>query len=599
MDLAGKLSTLGLAEVFQNIAFNSHTGTLLLKHGSKKAWVAFESGRIRAAKVAGEKLDYLDIARRSELASEDVLAKAAAGRRTLKSYLLAAGELDEPTYDATVAAYVQEAILPLFGWTRASFAFEEGKVKERIFDSEQLGCAIDLDPQGVAMEAARRADEWEGMAPYVPEDEDVLVLNGERPACELPPQAERLFPLLDGTRDLATVIKDAPLKKFDVQKAVSILVEQGVLVPATADRVRELAKQAAAAGKVTLAARRLEVALDLDPDDLETRRHLVRLFERAGRKYDAAREQTKLAAAQADRGDVDGALESYERAEVLSPGDLDILEKILNLHEKRGDKVRAVRVGRRLAEALVVKELYEDALPLYERLLKENEQSVSLREALANCLVRLAEPKKAANQLLVLARRAYDRNEFDVALKFYRRIITLVPKHKESNERVKEIDSGTAAARLARKRRRYYRLAYVCVLILLGYQCLREFRGHKALHGVAAAANQDLAKDNGDRTRAVVLERYAQLCAEHPLTHSSSLAGESVRELLEAEIARMREWLEGVPQAKTTIDVEYRLGRAEKMLNRIEAIDLPGDVQPLWDDARDRLTRRMAQLVER
>jgi tetratricopeptide (TPR) repeat protein len=462
-----------------------------------------------------------------------------------------------------------------------------------------MGCVVELDPQGVAMEAARRADEWEGIEPYVPSDEDVLVLNGERPTGELPPQTERLYPLLDGTRDLATVIKDAPLKKFDVQKAVSMLVEQGVLVPATADRVRELAQQAAAAGKVTLAARRLEVALDLDPDDLETRRELVRLFERSGRKFDAAREQSKLAAAQADRGDVDGALESYERAEVLSPGDLDILEKILNLHEKRGDKVRVVRVGRRLAEALVAKELFEDALPLYERLLKENEQSVSLREALANCLIKLAEPKKAANQLLKLARRAYDRNEFDVALKFYQRIVTLVPKHKESNERVKEIDSGKAAERIARKRRRWYRLAYICVLLLLGYQCLREFRGHKALHRAAAAATQDLSKDNGDRTRVIVLERYAELCDAHPLTHSASLAGDSVRELLEAEIARMREWVEGVPQAKTTIDVEFRLGRTEKMINRIEAIELPSSVQPLWDDARDQLTRRIAQLLER
>ena len=35
------------------------------------------------------------------------------------------------------------------------------------------------------------------------------------------------------------------------------------------------------------------------------------------------------------------------------------------------------------------------------------------------------------------------------------------------------------------------------------------------------------------------------------------------------------------------------------MINRLEAIDLPGDAQPIWDDARDRLVRRMAQLVDR
>ncbi|MHC4578542.1 MAG: DUF4388 domain-containing protein [Planctomycetota bacterium] len=601
MDLAGKLTTIGLAEVFQNIAFNHHTGTLLLKRGDKKAQIAFENGRIRAAKVAGETLDYLDIARRSQLAPEDVLAKAANAtrRRTLKSYLLAAGELDEPRYDGAIATYVEETILPLFGWTAASFTFEEGAIKERTFDKEQIGCAIDLDPQAVAMEAARRVDEWEDLAPYVPTEKEVLVVTGARPAGQMPPKAERLFPLLDGTRDLATVVKEAPLKKFDIMKTVAVLVEQGVLVPATADRVRSLATQALAAGKVTLAARRLEVALTLDPDDLDTRRELVRLYERAGRKYDAAREQVKLAEEQQARGDLDGALESFERANVLAPGDLDILEKILSLHEARGEQARAVKVGRRLAETLVAQEMYEDALPLYERLLENHESNVSLRESLANCLVKLKQNKPAAKHLLLLAGRAYDKKAFDVALKYYRRVVAIDAKNKEAAERVQEIESGAAEARRARKRRWLFRLGFAGLATLVVFQGLREWNAQSSLMEAAHAAARDLTKDNGDRTRADVLTRYAAICADHPFTRSGTAARDTVRELLDAEVARMNDWVQNIAAAQTTIDVEYRLGRTEKLLKQLDAIPYPAEVLPAWEESRDRLRRRIAQLLDR
>ena len=262
MDLAGKTTTLGLAEVFQNIAFNNHTGSLTLKQGDQKAQIAFEGGRIRAVKVHGADFDYLDIARRCQLASEEVLAKAEGSnlKRTLRAYLLASGDLDEERYDATIAGYVEDAILPLFGWKAAAFSFEEGKLKTRVFDKEQLGCGIELDPTGVAMEAARRHDEWETIQPYVPTDREVLVHNSPQDF-DLSPTAERLLPLFDGTRTLAEVVKEAPFKEFEVHKTVAGMVEAGCLEQATAARVMELALQSRASGKVTLAARRLEVAL--------------------------------------------------------------------------------------------------------------------------------------------------------------------------------------------------------------------------------------------------------------------------------------------------------------------------------------------------
>ena len=147
MDLAGKTTTLGLAEVFQNIAFNNHTGSLTLKQGDQKAQIAFEGGRIRAVKVHGADFDYLDIARRCQLASEEVLAKAEGSnlKRTLRAYLLASGDLDEERYDATIAGYVEDAILPLFGWKAAAFSFEEGKLKTRVFDGTEWSALVEAE----------------------------------------------------------------------------------------------------------------------------------------------------------------------------------------------------------------------------------------------------------------------------------------------------------------------------------------------------------------------------------------------------------------------------------------------------------------------
>ena len=80
------------------------------------------------------------------------------------------------------------------------------------------------------------------------------------------------------------------------------------------DVLRELAAQAKAIGEINLAARRLEIALELDDGHLDVRRDLVSVYERAGRKADAARELATLCAELERRGDVKQAQEALERA---------------------------------------------------------------------------------------------------------------------------------------------------------------------------------------------------------------------------------------------------------------------------------------------
>ena len=156
MGFAGELATIGLAEVFQNIAFNKLTGTLLLEESNRAAHVHFEAGVIRmVSRGADQPYDYVAIVGKSQVipqkAFEAALKKKR--RRTLKAALQAvAASFDEDAYDQVIASHVEEEILLLFGWTHATFTFEERRADDQFFDREQRASTFGLDPQAVAME---------------------------------------------------------------------------------------------------------------------------------------------------------------------------------------------------------------------------------------------------------------------------------------------------------------------------------------------------------------------------------------------------------------------------------------------------------------
>ncbi len=592
MGLAGELTTIGLAEVFQNLSFNHLTGTLTLQEVDRKARICFEEGKVRAIDT---KFDYVDIARRMELAPDEELAKAENGkrRRTLKAFLAATGHLDEAAFDSIITSCVQEELLPLFGWRAASFSFEEGPIKSRVFGKEQLDCNIALDPMAVAMEAARRHDEWDTLENYVPTDKEVLLLLG-KPEEELSPKVWKTLEMLDGTRPVVEVVKKSPLGRYDVLKTIATYVEAGWLVTATPEALREMASQATTSSRINLAVQQLESALQIDATDLETYRVLTKLYERAGRKNEAAETQLRMADLQVKRGDVEGALESFERARVLAPQNLDILERIFRLHESRGEQPLAMRAGRRLAEALIGQELFEDAIPLYERLLASNERNVGLREALGRCLEKQGDPGRAATEFRLLADRAMDRREFEGALTYYRKVVTLDPDCEHSRERIDEIKSGAAKSREKRRKRWRATAVWSVVTGLLLWIGVREW---SAINGLHAAHHATVTNhDTSFRARLDTMQRYADAVVNYPATRSSSLAQDTLRALLLLEVDRADTLLHQAAKAKTISDVEATLGLAEKILAGLKNLSLPEAEQELWEGAQKKLLAQVKTL---
>lgn len=585
MGFAGELATIGLSEVFQNVVFNRLTGVLTIQERDRKAAVLVDEGRIRAFTYGPDRpFDYAVIAERSGAVPGEVLrGLKKRRRRTLKGTLKKTREFDEAAFDAGVRTAIEEELILLFAWRNARFEFEEGRARDAIFDKEQLDCEISVDPQAVAMEAARRHDEWESISRSVGSEKEIFLAAENVDEEQLPPASAEVLAYLDGTRDIKTLVDELGWSRFQVMKAISVLVETGAVVRATAEHLRDLARKAQAAGEVNRAVSHIEAALEREGGDLESRRDLVRLYEKTGRKNDAAREHKRLAFAQEERGDLDAALESYERASVLVPYDTDTIERIAGIHDSRGDRVESVKAGRRLAEAFSSQGLHDDAAEVYQRLLERDEDSIPLREQLAKCFVKLHEPKKAAAELLVLARRGWAQGDYDMALHYYRNVLAVDRECEEASERIGEIESGRVRAR---KRVRRRRISVTILSILFAgtaWQLAREYFAYEAHHAAARASTGALAQNPADESLVAAIGHYARIYHEFPYTLGGLRAEETARALLLDELQRIQIAVLANPDA------------AERWIRRLAAIRFPEPLKRFWQSERDRMLGKIAK----
>jgi len=585
MGFAGELTTIGLSEVFQNVAFNRLTGVLTVRERGRRAAVYLDDGMIRAFKPDTDRsLDYVVIAERHHVAPSQAVRDAAKRRRrrTLKEGLQNLKGFDEVRYDAAVAAAIKEEVILLFGWRNASFVFEESRPRDGTFDKEQLDCDIAIDPQTVAMEAARRVDEWETIAHQVETDRDIFLPVDAQLADDATPVMREIVDKLDGTRDLSQIIEEVSYGRFEVLRVVATLSEHGNVVRATPDQLRDLAKEAEEKREIHRALRFLESALQMDSTNLDLRAELVVLYERAGRRTEAANEYKRLGRAQEEGGDLDGALESYGRAAALVPYEADALERIVNIHDARGDKGAFMRAGLRLAEALSTQALLEEALDVYRRLLDQDHDSVVLRESIAATYIKLHESKKAAKELLHLAQSAWQQQKFDRALHYYRNVLAVDRDCEEAGLRIEEIERGRAQMRRRASRRRIVVMLSTLLFGLALWQGSREWFAQAALHEAAHVTFNGLPRRNIDDSMVDAVAIYAEVHREHPFTFASGLAEETVRDLLLSELERIREAVADDPD------------EAERLVRRLSSVRWPREVKRLWRDSRDLMLETIA-----
>jgi hypothetical protein len=232
---------MALGDLLQWIYLGRKDGTLQLEVIDCRKLIYILQGRVFFASSTkeyerlGQFLVRHDFISASEL--DDCLRqwKAQGGAVKLSEIVVQRGLMTDERMVQCVGDLVQEIIYDLFLYEDGYFDFLEGQLPPQVQQS------FHLDSQWLMFEGLRRLDEFRRNAKELPPADQVLVRTGvgEDKLRSLDKNAEVLYGLIDGERDVETLLHAGPLSVYEAQLQLMTLLANE-LVSLKAMEPREL-----------------------------------------------------------------------------------------------------------------------------------------------------------------------------------------------------------------------------------------------------------------------------------------------------------------------------------------------------------------------
>src|SRR2546421_13101530 len=218
MAIKGSLKEASLPDVLQLLALGQKTGCLSIADRSNFGYIYFEKGRICYASIVNRRDRLGDILVKHSKITQGQL-EAAVQRQTkehgkkLGEILVGMAVITQADLERYMRVQIEESVYYLFTWTQGTFNFEADVRPER------QDFLVSINPESLLLEGARRVDEWSLIEKKIPSFDLVFDIDRKKlaeHAGELTREQEVVLGLLDGRRDVATVIDDSGLGEFDV-----------------------------------------------------------------------------------------------------------------------------------------------------------------------------------------------------------------------------------------------------------------------------------------------------------------------------------------------------------------------------------------------
>jgi tetratricopeptide (TPR) repeat protein len=229
MAIKGSLKEASLPDVIQLLTLGRRTGCLAVADRQNFGYIYFDEGRITYASIVNRRDRLGDILVKSGRITPDQLREAvelqgADRERKLGEILVETGALPRGELEDYMRLQIEEAVYYLFTWSAGTFNFEAGVRPER----EDF--LVQINPESLLLEGARRVDEWSLIAKKIPSFDLIFTIDRahmEAAAVTLSAGQQRILPLLDGSRDVQQVVEDSGLVEFEVGKALYGFITAG------------------------------------------------------------------------------------------------------------------------------------------------------------------------------------------------------------------------------------------------------------------------------------------------------------------------------------------------------------------------------------
>ena len=229
MAIKGSLKEASLPDVLQLLSMGKKTGCLAVTHRNNFGYIYFDKGLISYASIVNRRDRLGDILLKAGAISQGQLDAAISAQalhrdKRIGELLVAQGAVTRDALHAQIRLQIEEAVYYLFTWMQGTFNFEAD------VHPEEQDLLVSINPESLLLEGARRVDEWSMIEKKIPSLDIVFDLDRGKFAesgVQLPRDQQFILDLLDGRRDVASVIEESGLGEFDVGKAIYGLVTAG------------------------------------------------------------------------------------------------------------------------------------------------------------------------------------------------------------------------------------------------------------------------------------------------------------------------------------------------------------------------------------
>lgn len=136
------------------------------------------------------------------------------------------GALSQEDLRRYIQMQVEEAVYYLFTWSQGAFHFDTDQMP----DEDGL-LLVDISPEALLMEGARRVDEWSLVEKKIPSFDIVFQVDVDPTEAEsdieLTREQRKVLPFIDGVRTVDEIMNEAGLVEFETGKALYGLIQAG------------------------------------------------------------------------------------------------------------------------------------------------------------------------------------------------------------------------------------------------------------------------------------------------------------------------------------------------------------------------------------